>query len=221
MLDDPDMGLHFVDCKRLRAEDSAFEDPLEHAQDALTMRDWKLQVHPKNLCQGLGSAKEAYTTITAWLQEIMVSNLTDLQLAQEANSFSLTLLAPVPFAKAIRAVSLHEGWSKEGLWQGILANASWLECQGSKLTDTCGAEHQRSCGIPCFFAGPPSTRKSSMKKMICKTLFDHPKVPELIRHGTCIAQDATAKGIQGALKDHKILVGQKDFSPCVAYLCAP
>lgn len=199
---DEDMGVSYVDCNRLRPEDECFSDPLGgETEKPQTKRDWKLQMHPRALCQGLGTSREAYNTLTSWLQEMLDTDLTHMQLAQQANAFSLSLLAPVPFANACKAVALHEGWSKEGLWQGILANASWLECQGTVLTDQQGAEHKRAPGIPCFFGGPPSSRKSSMKKAICKTLFDHPDVPVLIREGQCIAQDATAKGIQGALQE--------------------
>ena len=106
---DEDMGVDYVDCNRLRAEDDCFSDPLGGEMDVpQTMRDWKLQMHPKALCQGLGAPKEAYNTITSWLQEIMETDLTHMQLAQQANTFSLSLLAPVPFAKACKAVALHE-----------------------------------------------------------------------------------------------------------------
>ena len=89
---DEDMGVDYVDCNRLRAEDDCFSDPLGGEMDVpQTMRDWKLQMHPKALCQ-----------------EIMETDLTHMQLAQQANTFSLSLLAPVPFAKACKAVALHE-----------------------------------------------------------------------------------------------------------------
>ena len=45
-------------------------------------------------------------------------DLTHAQLAQQANAFTLALLAPVPFATAVTAVSLREGSAKEALWQG-------------------------------------------------------------------------------------------------------
>ena len=202
MLEDADMGLHFIDVSRLQTDDG-FADPLEDAPAPTTLREWKTATHPADLCAGLGTAEEAHQTIKSWLRELLHNPSTKEALAKTANGFSLHLLAPQPFAKAVRACALTQGWSKEGLWQGILANASWLENHGSCLTDAPGAEHKRSPALPVFFAGPPSSRKSSMKKAVCKTLFDDKDIPEIIRQGQSIAADATAKGLQSALLEYQ------------------
>ena len=166
-LQDAEWGLSFPDAHDA-ARGRSTADPVGQVLSALTGAQDPVQLkralHAQNLGHGFGDVGQAHVTITRWLQEIILAQppptLEDL--AAGSADFSLRYMLPEPHRLAVCALSAKNGWSKEGLLQGLLVNMGWLEHHGTRIVDSQGADHRRAATIAAFFAGPPSARKSSL-----------------------------------------------------------
>ena len=159
------------------------------------MKDLRRIIHPEGLCHGLNRPQIAYETTMKWLREIIFQDPIPQaeQLANAAGEFSLRYMLPIPHRHAVLALSAKNGWSKEGLLQGLLVNMGWLEHHSTRIVDAPGAVHRRAATIAAFFAGPPSTRKSSMRDFIARYCLAVPGMPTFIAEGRTLCTDATVK----------------------------
>jgi hypothetical protein len=112
--------------------------------------------------RGLETAAKVRKTVYDFIADIVKRGKSHREVAAECDQFSLMTLVPLPYKKAIDAIALHHGWSREGLWQGVIANFGWLEHNRSRAVDRPGDEHKRVLPEPCLcllalhpFASPP------------------------------------------------------------------
>ena len=174
----------------------------EQLASASTRAQLRKVLHPPGLMQGLESAKNIRKTVYDRINSLVAANKSHRDVAAECDQFSLMNLAPAPYKTAVDPIALHQGWSREALWQGVIANYGWLENNRSVAVNRPGDQHRRVLPEPCFFASPPSFRNSSLKKFVCHSLFQTPAMPALLSTGAAVSGEGTVKGHQGCLFEH-------------------
>ena len=205
LFEDETWGFSFQDLSR-QAGDPAMQDPipaiLDRVKNAATWSSFRREVHPPDLFDGLQTAKQIRKSVYERIQVILQRGHSHRQLAADCGQFSLRLLAPIPHKKAVDAICLRQGWSREGLWQGFLVNMGWLEHHASRAVSEPGDVHGRALPIAAFFGGPPSLRKSSLKKFVCSQLFQTASMPQVLSMGLAVSGEATVKGQSACLIEH-------------------
>ena len=106
---------------------------------------------------------------------------------------------PLPFAEAIKALALGEGWHPECLVQEVGARAAFVEHHGTQLKAEEHEMHKRCPSIACLRGASASARKSSLKtfgdEMICKNSAS----PADFATKNFFLTDGTLRGIRDAI----------------------
>ena len=170
-------------------------------RDASTLSDLRAQVYPADLCRGLINTSAVKQTVLQWLREID-SDPRDHQQIGADPIFSIRLLVPIPYWKAITTVSMQQGWPAEALLQGVSVNTGWLEHHATRLVDVPDAHHKRTPNIAAFYSAPPSLRKSSLKELVASKLIATESMPDVLRDGSLVCGDGTVKGLKACIQNH-------------------
>jgi hypothetical protein len=191
------MRFHFRDTSARAGDDVALIDPMEDLtakmNAASNVQNLDELIHPVGLFEGHADAGQAYRTTMQMLDEITADTRSHIDVAGDLG-FTLEGLVPQPFLKSIDTICKREGWSPEGLHQGLLTNIGWLEATDTRLILRQGDDHTRSTAVPGFGAMPPSYRKSSEHKFIVRRSVDVENAPDEIRQGLCQVREGTLRG---------------------------
>ena len=132
-----DFKFSFKDAtKRSSDREREISDPvvaaLENVRKAQSQRELAKAVHSLTLFDGFHNEQAAYNTVTKRLEEIVADTRSHKDMVSEVQ-FAVRNLVPLPFAEAIKALALGEGWHPECLVQEVGARAAFVEHHGTQL----------------------------------------------------------------------------------------
>ena len=166
-------NFHFDNAKVADAS-KAIPDPLEPMIQRLracnTTKALRKETVPLELFSGFQDGDATYETIRSWLDAILADDRTNRAIAEDT-TFSIRLLAPIPFRLAVQTVALRQAWPAEGLLLSVQSNIGWMEMPDTRIWEVDGDEQARSPNIPFFIGLKASMRKTSLKDTHCKRTF--------------------------------------------------
>lgn len=166
-------NFHFDNAKVADAS-KAIPDPLEPMIQRLracnTTKALRKETVPLELFSGFQDGDATYETIRSWLDAILADDRTNRAIAEDT-TFSIRLLAPIPFRLAVQTVALRQAWPTEGLLLSAQSNIGWMEMPDTRIWEVDGDEQARSPNIPFFIGLKASMRKTSLKDTHCKRTF--------------------------------------------------
>ena len=135
---DFEWGLRFSDSSaaaRNTGPPDPVDDVLHNIRTATDMHDLRRLIHPEGLCTGFDDVHNVYDTTKKWLREIIFADPIPQaeHLANASAEFSLRYMLPTPHRQAVLALSAKNGWSKEGILQGLLVNMDELEHHSTRI----------------------------------------------------------------------------------------